>query len=281
MGLTLDEITATIRFAARAAFLDERDRNALIAKMDDIMSNIRARARHFVGFQRDYIAFWEPDYKVTNKMMPNGELTFPQHSHPDTTGMGNIIHRNKAAVKVEIENKPLPNQAPWALRELVREEDKKKGVPEVEPPKDIVIPGGSNLTGILKVPIVFICGGPGSGKGTQCDKIVKEYGFTHLSSGDLLREEVKSGSDKGKELLAIMEAGQLVPLETVLELIKDKMVEASKTAKGFLIDGYPREKEQGAKFEQFVGPCKAVLYFDVSDAEMTTRLLKRAETSGR
>lgn len=278
MGLTLDEITNTIRFAARAAFVDERDRNALIAKMDDIMSNIRARARHFVGFQRDYIAFWEPDYKVTTKNMENGEPTFPKATHPDTTGLGNIIHKAKHLVKAEAEVKPLPNQAPWALRELVREEDIKKGVPEVEPPQGIVVPGASNLS--LKVPIVFICGGPGSGKGTQCERIVKEYGFTHLSSGDLLRDEVKSGSDKGKELAAIMEAGQLVPLETVLALIKDKMIEA-KTAKGFLIDGYPREKEQGVKFEQFVGPCKAVLYFDVSDVEMTQRLLKRAETSGR
>ena len=91
---------------------------------------------------------------------------------------------------------------------------------------------------------MFVCGGPGSGKGTQCAKIVETYGFTHLSSGDLLREEVKSGSDKGKELAAIMEAGQLVPLEAVLEMIKTKMVAESKTAKGFLIDGYPREKEQ-------------------------------------
>ena len=55
-------------------------------------------------------------------------------------------------------------------------------------------------------------GGPGSGKGTQCDKIVAQYGFTHLSSGDLLRDEVKSGSDRAKQLIAIMERGELVPL---------------------------------------------------------------------
>jgi len=55
-------------------------------------------------------------------------------------------------------------------------------------------------------------GGPGSGKGTQCERIVAQYGFTHFSSGDLLRAEVASGSAKGKELQAIMEAGELVPL---------------------------------------------------------------------
>lgn len=57
-----------------------------------------------------------------------------------------------------------------------------------------------------------MAGGPGCGKGTQCDKIVQKYGFTHLSSGDLLREEVGSGSERGKALNAIMEKGDLVPL---------------------------------------------------------------------
>lgn len=55
-------------------------------------------------------------------------------------------------------------------------------------------------------------GGPGSGKGTQCDKIVEKYGFTHFSTGDLLRDEVASGSERGKQLTAIMERGDLVPL---------------------------------------------------------------------
>ena len=58
----------------------------------------------------------------------------------------------------------------------------------------------------------FLPGGPGCGKGTQCERIVAKYGFTHLSSGDLLRDEVKSGSDRGKQLTEIMEKGDLVPL---------------------------------------------------------------------
>lgn len=61
----------------------------------------------------------------------------------------------------------------------------------------------------------IILGGPGSGKGTQCDKIVAKYGLTHLSSGDLLRDEVKSGSARGAELNKIMEQGQLVPLVSI------------------------------------------------------------------
>ncbi|KAL4553826.1 adenylate kinase isoenzyme 1-like, partial [Arapaima gigas] len=59
-------------------------------------------------------------------------------------------------------------------------------------------------------------GGPGSGKGTQCEKVVEKYGFTHLSSGDLLRAEVSSGSERGKQLSAIMQRGELVPLVSSL-----------------------------------------------------------------
>merc|ERR1712168_498910 len=131
------------------------------------------------------------------------------------------------------------------------------------------------------LPIVWVLGGPGCGKGTQCDKIVAKYGYTHLSSGDLLREEVQSGSDRGKSLTKIMESGQLVPLQTVLDLLAEAMVKKLSGSKGFLIDGYPREVAQGEQFEKCIAPCKHILYFEVSDATMTQRLLKRAETSGR
>merc|ERR1740137_420607 len=101
---------------------------------------------------------------------------------------------------------------------------------------------------LTKKKIIFVCGGPGSGKGTQCERIVAKYGFTHLSSGDLLREEVASGSPRGNELNAMMQAGKLVPLETVLELIRDRMLAKGNKTDGFLIDGYPREVDQGKKF---------------------------------
>merc|ERR1711872_211918 len=131
------------------------------------------------------------------------------------------------------------------------------------------------------LPIVWVLGGPGCGKGTQCDKIVAKYGYTHLSSGDLLREEVASGSERGKNLTAIMESGQLVPLATVLDLLAEAMIKKLSGSKGFLIDGYPREVAQGEEFEKAIAPCKHILYFEVTDETMTSRLLKRAETSGR
>ncbi|KAJ8978767.1 hypothetical protein NQ317_017491 [Molorchus minor] len=133
----------------------------------------------------------------------------------------------------------------------------------------------------IKVPIVWVLGGPGSGKGTQCDKIVEKYKFTHLSSGDLLRAEVDSGSPRGKDLLAIMERGELVPLEIVLDLLKEAILKALPTSTGFLIDGYPREKEQGILFEQNIAPVNVVLFFDASENTLVERLLGRAKTSGR
>ena len=117
------------------------------------------------------------------------------------------------------------------------------------------IPESSDMKSVFeKLPIVFVTGGPGSGKGTQCDKIVKEFNFTHLSSGDLLRAKVASGSPDGQELEAVMKAGKLVPLEKVLDLITEAMTEAvaQGSCNGFLIDGYPREIDQGLKFEEQV-----------------------------
>jgi len=128
--------------------------------------------------------------------------------------------------------------------------------------------------------IVFVLGGPGSGKGTQCDKIVSKYGFCHLSTGDLLREELASGSTRAQELKEIMAEGELVSMDTVLELVKEAMIK-NKDCNGFLIDGFPRDVPQGEKFEKEIGACKFILYFECSNDEMTKRLLERAKTSGR
>lgn len=87
------------------------------------------------------------------------------------------------------------------------------------------------------VPVIWILGGPGSGKGTQCAKIVEQFGFSHFSTGDLLRAEVAAGTDKGKQLAEIMKRGDLVPNEEVLDLLQNAMKEAKGKSKGFLIDG--------------------------------------------
>ncbi|KAG0629406.1 hypothetical protein M758_1G101400 [Ceratodon purpureus] len=127
----------------------------------------------------------------------------------------------------------------------------------------------------------WFAGGPGSGKGTQCERIVRDFGFLHLSSGDLLRAEVSKGTKIGKECEQLMKDGKLVPVEVTLELIKKAMTEGKKTAKGFLIDGFPRAVDQAELFEKKVGRPRLVVFLECPKAVMEERLLKRGESSGR
>lgn len=94
-------------------------------------------------------------------------------------------------------------------------------------------------------------------------------------------KQVASGSPRGKELNEIMERGELVPLEIVLDLIKEEMMKKLSASKGFLIDGYPREKEQGILFEKNVAPVTLVLFFDANEDTLVKRLVHRGQTSGR
>lgn len=129
------------------------------------------------------------------------------------------------------------------------------------------------------VPIIWVLGGPGCGKGTQCAKIVAKYNFSHFSTGDLLRDEVASGSDQGKELQEMMKKGLLVSNETVLKLLEAAMVKALNGTVGYLIDGYPREPAQGPEFEKFIAPVDIILYFECSNETLVARIMKRASES--
>lgn len=129
--------------------------------------------------------------------------------------------------------------------------------------------------------LIFVVGGPGSGKQTQSEKIGQKYGLTHVSTSVLLRQEVQSGSDRGKKLQEIMAKGELVPVDTVLGLLKESLVKQAGASKGFLVDGYPREVDQGTRFEAEVGPVEKVLYFEASDATLKSRLQHRAATNPR
>lgn len=128
---------------------------------------------------------------------------------------------------------------------------------------------------------IWLLGGPGSGKGTQAERIVKKYGYTHISTGDLLREEVNSGSERGADLSKVMKEGGLVSTDVVMELLSEKVLKELPTSKGYLIDGYPREKAQGEQFERYITSPSAIIYLEVPDDVMISRLLERAKTSGR
>ncbi|XP_022731342.1 UMP-CMP kinase isoform X4 [Durio zibethinus] len=117
-------------------------------------------------------------------------------------------------------------------------------------------------------------GGPGSGKGTQCIKIVETFGFRHLSAGDLLRREIASNSADGAMILNTIKEGKIVPSEVTVKLIQKEM-ELSENHK-FLIDGFPRTEENRIAFEQIIGvEPNVVLFFDCPEEEMVKRVLNR------
>ncbi|KAJ8650476.1 hypothetical protein MRB53_003499 [Persea americana] len=125
-----------------------------------------------------------------------------------------------------------------------------------------------------KVTVIFILGGPASGKSTQSENIVKRFGYTHLSAGDLLRNEVASGSKNGPMIQKIMKEGKLVPSEITVRLLLGAM-EESKSDK-FLIDGFPRSEENRTIFENITGIApEFVLFLDCSEEVMKKRLLSR------
>ncbi|KAG4203600.1 hypothetical protein ERO13_A05G409800v2 [Gossypium hirsutum] len=95
--------------------------------------------------------------------------------------------------------------------------------------------------------VVFVLGGPGSGKGTQCEKIVQHFGYTHLSAGDLLRAEKNSGSENGIMIQNMMNEGKIVPSEVTIKLLQKAMLDSGNDK--FLIDGFPRNEENRAAFE--------------------------------
>ncbi|KAK7421943.1 bifunctional uridylate/adenylate kinase [Neonectria punicea] len=136
------------------------------------------------------------------------------------------------------------------------------------------------------VTVVFVLGGPGAGKGTQCSKLVQEHGFTHLSAGDLLRaEQERPGSQFGELIKSYIKDGLIVPMEVTIQLLENAMTETLQktgTTKGrFLIDGFPRKMDQAVKFEESVCPARMILFFDCPEEVMESRLLERGKTSGR
>jgi len=139
-----------------------------------------------------------------------------------------------------------------------------------------------STSGDTKPTIVFVLGGPGAGKGTQCANIVKEFGFVHLSAGDLLRAEMNSGSKHGDMIATMIKNGQIVPSEVTVNLLAKAMKDSGKSH--FLIDGFPRNEENNSAWEREMGPkvnFAFVLVFDCPEEVMQQRLLIRGESSGR
>src|SRR5688572_7656463 len=131
---------------------------------------------------------------------------------------------------------------------------------------------------------LILFGPPGSGKGTQSQKIVKQFGLIHLSTGDILRREIEGKTPLGIEASRIMEKGHLVPDGVVIGMIESALTRHA-DAKGFLFDGFPRTVAQAEALDSLLalkktGICK-VLALEVSEDELVRRLLERGKISNR
>lgn len=131
---------------------------------------------------------------------------------------------------------------------------------------------------------LILFGPPGSGKGTQSEKLIARYGLKHLSTGDLLRSEIANQTPLGIEAKNFMDKGQLVPDEVVIGMISTAL-EAHPGAKGFLFDGFPRTEAQAEALDKLLKLKKTgihlVLALEVAEEELVSRLLNRGKTSGR
>ena len=129
---------------------------------------------------------------------------------------------------------------------------------------------------------LIILGPQGSGKGTQAKLLAEKFGLTHLSSGDLLRAEAASGSEKGKIIANLLAKGDLLPFETVLEVLEPAIKQAKS---GFILDGTPRNISQTEALDHLFGENKIqldkVIYLSLPAEDSLTRLLKRAQIEHR
>uniref|UniRef100_A0A3B5LGJ1 UMP-CMP kinase n=1 Tax=Xiphophorus couchianus TaxID=32473 RepID=A0A3B5LGJ1_9TELE len=137
---------------------------------------------------------------------------------------------------------------------------------------------------IMKPKVIFVLGGPGAGKGTQCSKIVEAYNYTHLSAGDLLRaERGREGSEFGQLIDNYIKEGKIVPVEITISLLRQTMTK-DQTKSYFLIDGFPRNEDNLQGWNRVMdgkADVKFVLFFDCSNEVCIDRCLERGKSSGR
>ncbi len=131
---------------------------------------------------------------------------------------------------------------------------------------------------------IIIFGAPGSGKGTQSEKLTERYNLTHISTGEVLRDKIERQTELGILADTYMSKGQLVPDNLVIDMLRE-FIENSSESKGYILDGFPRTLPQGEAMDKILEEqnesINVVLWLDVDDDELIARLLKRGKDSGR
>ena len=131
---------------------------------------------------------------------------------------------------------------------------------------------------------IVIFGAPGSGKGTQSERIVEKFGINHISTGDVLRAEIKKGTELGKTAKGYIDQGQLLPDELIIDILASTL-DSFKESKGVIFDGFPRTIAQAEALKKMLAErgqeVSVMLDLDVPEEELMTRLIKRGQESGR
>jgi len=136
---------------------------------------------------------------------------------------------------------------------------------------------------IMKNIVIF--GAPGSGKGTQSDLMIEHYGLGHISTGDVLRNEIKKGTELGKTAQGFIDNGQLIPDELMVSILANVYDSFGRGHKGVIFDGFPRTIPQAEALKKMLNErgdkVAAMIELDVPEDELMTRLIKRGQQSGR
>ena len=131
---------------------------------------------------------------------------------------------------------------------------------------------------------IVIFGAPGSGKGTQSERIVEKYGINHISTGDVLRAEIKNGTELGKTAKGYIDQGQLVPDELMIDILAS-VFDSFEDSKGVIFDGFPRTIAQAEALKKMLAErgqdVTVMVDLEVPEDELMTRLIKRGKDSGR
>lgn len=131
---------------------------------------------------------------------------------------------------------------------------------------------------------IVLFGPPGAGKGTQSERLIKEFGLVHLSTGDIFRYNMKNDTELGQLAKSYIEKGQLVPDEVTINMLKAE-VQSHEGAAGFIFDGFPRTNAQAKALDDFMNEMgetiSSMISLDVKEEELRSRLAQRAKVSGR